>query len=118
MLKTIAYLCYYLNVLRSSHLVDSSRYQLMNNAIQPTFQNPLHIAELERFTHITIDVLATRLHTTVHVMYVATLSGLVKKITVLPRTQETCVVEIWDPVPFDAPGSIKTLKFLKHTVSF
>lgn len=89
----------------------------MNNAVQSTSMNPLHVAELERFTHITIDVLATKLHTAVHVMYVATLSGLVKKITVLPRTQETCVVEVWSPIPFDAPGSIKTLRYLKDTVS-
>lgn len=99
-------------------MVDSSRYQLMNNAVQSTSLNPLHVAELERFTHITIDVLATKLHTAVHVMYVATLTGLVKKIVVLPRTQETCLVEIWHPIPLDVPNHIRALQYLKDTVSY
>lgn len=101
---------------RSTHLLETSKYQLMDNAVQATTLSPLHIAETERFTHITVDVLPTKLHARVHIIYVATLDGLVKKITVLPRTLETCIVEIWQPVP-DSNVPIKTMQFLKNANS-
>jgi semaphorin 5 len=101
---------------RSSHLLETSKYQLMDSAVQATTLNPLHVAQLERFTHITIDVLSTKLHTSVHVIYVATTEGLIKKISILPRTQETCVVEVWQTVQ-DAAAPIKKIQFLKETNS-
>lgn len=101
---------------RSSHLLESSKYQLMDDAVQATTLSPLYVAELERFTYITIDVLSTKLHAAVHVIYVANLDGLIKKITVLPRTQETCIVEIWQPVP-DSNVPILNMQFLKNANS-
>lgn len=99
-----------------NNLIESSKYQLMDNAVQPTKMKPLHVAELERYTHITVDVLSTKLHRTVHVLFVATIDGFIKKISVLPRTLETCVVEIWQPVP-DASVPIFSFQYLKATNS-
>lgn len=101
---------------RNSHLLETSKYQLMDSAVQATTLNPLHVAELERFTHITIDVVATKIHTSVHVIYVATTEGLIKKISVLPRTQETCIVEIWQTVQ-DSLVPIRSIQFLTATKS-
>lgn len=101
---------------KSNHLLETSKYQLMDNAVQATTLSPLHVAETERFTHITVDVLATKLHAVVHVIYVATQDGFIKKINVLPRTQETCIVEIWQPVPYSSILIIN-LQFLKNTNS-
>ncbi|XP_066996940.2 semaphorin 5c [Anabrus simplex] len=101
----------------SHQLLDSSRYQLMDSAVQPATMQPLYTGRLETLTHITIDRLSTKLHRSVHVIYVATAGGLIKKITVLPRTEETCVVEIWKPFAGDTPVPIKTLQFLKETNS-
>lgn len=53
----------------------------------------------------------------VHLLYVATSNGLIKKISVLPRTQETCVVEVWNPSPSGGLAPIKTLKYLSKTDS-
>lgn len=54
----------------------------------------------------------------VHVLYVATIEGLIKKISVLTRTQKTCVLEVWRPYPVDVPNqSILSLRYLKETVS-
>lgn len=100
----------------SSHLLETSKYQLLDSAVQPTTLSPLHVAQLERFTHISIDVLSTKLHSVVHVIYVATTEGLIKKISVLPRTQETCVVEVWQTVP-DSRVPIRGMQFLKETNS-
>ena len=54
----------------------------------------------------------------VHVMYVATVDGYVKKISILPRTQETCVVEVWRASPpHNADSHILALRYLKETDS-
>ncbi|GJQ69974.1 Sema-5c [Trypoxylus dichotomus] len=99
-----------------NHLIESSKYQLMDNAVQPTKLKPLHIAELERYTHITVDVLSTKLHRTVHVLFVATIEGFIKKISVLPRTLETCIVEVWQAVPI-SNVPIFSFQYLKDTNS-
>ncbi|XP_020295155.1 semaphorin-5A isoform X2 [Pseudomyrmex gracilis] len=92
---------------------ENQRYQLMDEAVQSTMLEPLHTATLERFTHIAVDVTPTKLHRAVTVLYVATAAGLIKKISVLPRTQETCIVEVWGPLP----SPPMTLQFLKDTQS-
>lgn len=85
----------------------------MDDAVQSTTLEPLHTALLERFTLIALDVTPTKLHRSVTVLYVATDVGLLKKISVLPRTQETCIVEVWGPLP----STPITLQFLKDTQS-
>lgn len=94
-------------------IIDNQRYQLMDDAVQSTTREPLHTTILERFTHIAIDVTPTKLHRSVTVLYVATDVGLIKKISVLPRTQETCIVEVWGPLP----STPMVLQFLKDTQS-
>lgn len=97
-------------------LLDSARYQLMDQAVQPSNGRPLHHAQLERYTHIALDQISTKLHEQVRILYVATTGGLVKKISVLPRTKETCVIEMWQPQP-DGSQPILALEFLKETQS-
>ncbi|XP_058797788.1 semaphorin-5A [Phymastichus coffea] len=96
-----------------SHLTDNQRYQLMDEAVQSTTPKPLHTATLERFTHIAVDVTPTKIHKGVAVLYVATIEGLIKKISVLPRTMDTCIIEIWGPLP----SAALTLQYLKETKS-
>lgn len=97
-------------------LLDSARYQLMDQAVQPTNGRPLHHTQLERYTHLALDQISTKLHEQVRIVYVATAGGLVKKISVLPRTKESCVIELWQPEP-DASTPILALEFLKETQS-
>lgn len=88
----------------------------MDQAVQPTTAQPLHFSQLERFSHIALDQISTKLHDNVRIIYVATEAGLVKKISVLPRTKQTCVIEIWQP-EVNADIKIRTLEFLKETES-
>lgn len=96
---------------RHNQLLDSSRYQLMDQAVQPTTTYPLHVSKLERFIHIALDNISTKLHENVRIIYVSTDSGLIKKISVLPRTKETCVIEMWQPDVNNA--RIRVIDFLK-----
>lgn len=95
---------------------ETFKYQLMESNVKPTTNKPLYVAELERYVHISVDLLSTKLHATVHVIYVSTVDGLIKKLSVLPRTKETCVVEIWQAVP-DANIPIQSVQYLKETNS-
>lgn len=102
---------------RHSQLLDSSRYQLMDLAVQPTTSHPLHYTKLERLQHISLDMISTKLHEKVRIIYVSTEDGLIKKISLLPRTKETCIIEIWR-TEVDPSVKIRTIQYLKETVSF
>lgn len=106
-----------------SSLLEAEKYQLMERAVQPVAysQGPLIRLDLERFSHIVVDVVATKVHSSVHVLYVASArDGLIRKYSVLPRTNEVCLVEIIDPFTQRhgrlADGQIKTMQFLKQQV--
>lgn len=100
---------------KRTNLLETSMHQLMDTAIHGTTFNPLHEATLERFSHIAVDVLHTR-SGTVSVIFVATLEGYIKKLTLLPYHEKACVIEIWQAVPY-ANNAIKQMQFLKETNS-
>jgi chondroitin sulfate proteoglycan 4 len=100
---------------RHSQLMDSSKYQLMDQAVQPTTSTPLFHTKLERLNHLALDMISTKLHENVRILYVSNEDGQVKKISVLPRTKETCVIEVWRPEIGNY--KIKTIQYLKETDS-
>lgn len=98
-------------------MMDSHRYQLMDQAVQPVTSQPLFHTTGERFTHIALDMIPTKLHENVRIMYVANTNGIVKKLSVLSRTKDTCVIEKWQPQPTGQQSRILTMQFLKETES-
>lgn len=92
------------------------RYQLMDQAVQAATVQPLYFTKSERFVHIALDTISTKVHEKVHIIYASTADGLVKKLSVLPRTKETCVIELWQP-EIGSESQILTMKYLKHTES-
>lgn len=101
---------------RSDYLMGSHRFQLMNDAVQPIKLKPLFTSNLERFTHIALDAVTTKLLNKVLVIYAATDKNLIKKISVLTEEMKTCVIETWQPA-IKEHSKILTLQFLKHTES-
>ncbi|XP_043476024.1 semaphorin-5A [Leptopilina heterotoma] len=93
-------------------IMNNHRYQLMDDAVQSTALKPLHTSH-ERYTYIAVDTTPTKLHRSVIILYAATTTGHIKKISVLPKLQETCVIEVWGPLP--SPPVI--LQYLKDTHS-
>nr|CAH7768425.1 unnamed protein product [Callosobruchus chinensis] len=103
-----------MSTLRNNHLLETSKYQLMDSAVQSTSLDPLYTSTLERLTHITVDVIETK-KDLVHVLYIATTEGLVKKLSLSPlhgKHTKPCIVEVWQVAP-----SIFNMKFLKETSS-
>lgn len=88
----------------------------MDNAVQPTTMDPLYYKSLETLTHIAVDVVPTKVHGSMNVLYVATTEGTVKKISVLPKSSVTCTLEEWNIFPEGFSSQIMSLHYLKVTV--
>lgn len=69
-----------------------------------------------RFSFIVVDVVPTTIHDGLHVVFVATMDGIIKKLIILPRTQETCLVEVMHVFPKNHSQPIKQMKLLKDLV--
>lgn len=100
----------------TTNLMESTKYQLMDLVVQPVTVEPLYYEKSERFSHIAVDNISTKLHENIQIIYIATEEGLIKKISVLPRTKETCVIEKWQAE--ETPSiKIRTIQYLKETES-
>ncbi|XP_076067589.1 semaphorin 5c-like [Oratosquilla oratoria] len=95
----------------------SDKYQLMEGPVVPETPSPVYQREFETLTHIAVDVVATRLYEHVHVMFVAARDNTIRKLSVLPRTQQTCLLEVLNPFPANSSNTINSFKFLKDTNS-
>lgn len=102
---------------RHNMMLDSHRYQLMDQAVQPLSNYPLYHTTGERLTYIALDLIPTKLHEKVRIIYAATTTGLIKKLSVLSRTKDTCVIEKWQPQLPAHASRILTMDFLKETES-
>lgn len=108
---------YECNSLRNSpELIDPTKFQLMDNAVQSITLQPLYFSKLERIQHIALDNISTKLHERVRIIYMTTEDGIIKKISVLPRTKQTCTIEIWRPEMYDST-KIRAIQYLKETDS-
>lgn len=106
--------------MKYKHHLESSRFQLMDQAVQPLTRQPLYHSALESFTHIALDSVHTKTET-VHVLFVATRNNLIKKLSVKLSLEEggsaqTCVVEMWQS-DVGAAANILSMEFLKETDS-
>lgn len=95
---------------------DLSKYQLMATSVQAVQTTPIYISKLERFKHIAIDKVSTKLHENVRVIYLSNDDGLIKKISVLPRTKQSCLIEVMEPES-SRDVQIETMEFVKATQS-
>lgn len=96
--------------------VESSTNQLMDQAVQASTLNPLNVAELERYTHIAVDMVETNNYQQLTVLYVATSEGIIKKMTLLNNS--CCIVEIWQlSAGSNHFFSINKMHFVKQTNS-
>lgn len=98
-------------------LLGSQKYQFVDEAIQPATPHPLFKLELQRFNQIVVDVVQTKHHEGVHVMFVATMEGIILKLVVIPRVFETCLIEEIHVFPEGSSDKIKVLKLLRDTSS-
>ncbi|XP_037090869.1 semaphorin-5B-like [Pollicipes pollicipes] len=96
-------------------LADLPQYTLMDGAVQPVTRDPLHLAHGARLVAVVTDVVTTKHHVSVHVIFTADTEGYVRKLSVIPRTRKTCIVEVLQP--FENSTRILTMKLLKETGS-
>ncbi|CAG5131022.1 unnamed protein product, partial [Candidula unifasciata] len=73
-------------------LMAAKKYQLMDRAVQSRETGPLIMRENERWTHIVVDHVPTKLHLQ-DVLFLATEDGKLRKMLRLPGTDKTCLIE-------------------------
>merc|ERR1719266_585304 len=100
----------------SDDLLVSRKFQLMDAAVQPDppDQGPLYHENLNRFQHVVVDVVPAKHHAShpVHVIFVSTEVGEIKKLSYNPQTRETCLLEVLHPFPENERKTIRTMKIL------
>ncbi|XP_054724810.1 semaphorin-5A-like [Uloborus diversus] len=99
------------------YLLDAEKYQLTDDAVQPIHPKPIYTRELERLSSIVVDIISTKYHEEIHVIYVATIEGELRKLVTVPNTSESCLVEKLQIFPEDKPQKILVMKLLKDTNS-
>lgn len=88
----------------------------MDKAVQPMTLDPLHKIEQDRYTHITVAEIDSKF-TTTHVLFAATASGKINKISLISKKTLSCIIEIWQISNKNLTGKIKTMTYSKKTVS-
>jgi semaphorin 5 len=99
----------------NSNLVDASKYQLMARSVLSNTQEPLYIEKLEKFVRIAVTKVATKLHENVKIIFAANSEGFIKKVSILPRTKQSCLIEVLEPEYVGI--KIETMRFIKSTES-
>lgn len=94
---------------RRSGIVRTIKSRLQISFILYIFQE-----HLERFTHIVVDSVLTKHqeNSPVHVLFVATREGTLKKLSYNTRTKESCLVEILHPFSSGRNIPIHNVKLL------
>ncbi|XP_013785348.1 semaphorin-5B-like [Limulus polyphemus] len=101
----------------SQHLVDADRFKLMDDAVQASYSRPVYMAEFERFSKVVVDVVPTKFSEGIHVLFVVTLEGIIKKLILVPKTNQACIIEVIHVFPPNSTEQIISMKLLTDTSS-
>ncbi|XP_023224670.1 semaphorin-5A-like [Centruroides sculpturatus] len=101
----------------SQALIDSEKYQLMDNAVQPSTFYPIYNIELDRLSHMVVDVVPTKNDDGIHVIFVVNVDGLLRKLALSPLSKTACLIEEIHLFPSNSSFKIHTMKLLKDTNS-
>lgn len=90
----------------------------MSESVKPILRRPVYRISSERFSHITVDVTSAKNIDKQYVLFVATESGNVLKLSVLPKFDGACLVEKWKLNDENGGFDVLNMQFVKETVSF
>ncbi|XP_077294549.1 semaphorin 5c-like isoform X2 [Arctopsyche grandis] len=91
-------------------------YQLMDKVVQPITSRPIHTANLDFYTHLSVTNVKTK-YSEAFIAFVASQDGLVRKLAVMPGMKDTCLVEILKPESSNAVAPLNIMKYLNETNS-
>ncbi|XP_037901105.1 semaphorin-5A isoform X2 [Glossina fuscipes] len=103
--------------LTQKHLLESSKYQLVDRAVQPITNKPLYYSKMERFSHIAVDTVHTKTEK-VNILYLVTDPNVIKKLSIKVDSArgseaQACLVEVWNT----ENHKILNMEYLKVTDS-
>lgn len=90
-----------------------SKYQMMDNAVQPHTLSPVLLGPTERWSHVVADTVVGKTGT-FNVMFLATTTGVIRKMLNLPTEKEPCLIEEIKVTPNGDFKPIKQLRISKE----
>ncbi|XP_071943276.1 semaphorin-5B-like [Antedon mediterranea] len=92
-------------------LKEAARFQLMDRAVQPLLNRPVHVEAEgeERVTKLNVDIFVIN-GVKYQVVFLGTEGGKVKKLVTLPGQMSTCIVEEINLMPNGEHAIVKTMK--------
>ncbi|XP_043238645.1 semaphorin-5B-like [Amphibalanus amphitrite] len=91
---------------------DAIDQALAFHAVQPNKLDPLLLLDGVSLSAVATDVITTKHHMAVHVIFVTDRAGTIRKLSVVPRSQKTCLVEVLQP--FERPTTVLAMKLLRE----
>ncbi|KAH8268722.1 hypothetical protein KR018_000031, partial [Drosophila ironensis] len=98
--------------------LESSKYQLVDQAVQPIGAQPLYHSKLEQYGRLALDIVTTKSEQ-VHVLFVASSGNHIKKLSVKygdGGEAQTCLVENWQ-ADDTGTSALLNMAYLKVTDS-
>ncbi|XP_061181416.1 semaphorin-5A-like [Saccostrea echinata] len=92
---------------------DQNKYQMMDMAVQPHSQSPVLLGPSERWSHVVADTVVGK-KGTYNVIFVATTSGVIRKMLNLPTEKEPCLIEEIKVTPNGDHKPVKQLRISKE----
>ncbi|XP_060071882.1 semaphorin-5A-like [Ylistrum balloti] len=94
-------------------IMNAQEFQMMDLAVQPTSIQPALVGQNERWTHVVVDYVEGK-HHSYRIMFLATDTGSIRKITTIPDIKDTCLLEEIKVVPNGDHKPVKTLQIDKR----
>jgi len=103
----------------TNDLLTSKKYQLMDEAVHSSKVGPVINEDNQIYGKIAVDTvfIKSQDRQPVHVIFITTAAGAIKKISYNPTTGQTCLVEELFPFPPNYPKIIRRLMLLDFTAS-
>ncbi|XP_074652537.1 semaphorin-5A-like [Tubulanus polymorphus] len=95
-------------------LINAQKYQMMNEAIQPTNQRPELVMEHDRYSKIVVDHVHAKHHQVVTVLFAASLGGTIRKYVKYLDEEQFCLAEEINLTPDYKPKVITNMIISKE----
>ncbi|CAG2100155.1 unnamed protein product [Medioppia subpectinata] len=95
----------------------NSQFQLMDSAVKSVNSRPYVVETDKRFQFIAVDVIQTKHHSSVEVIFVTTTEGLLMKYVRWPFATKSCLIDQIRVISNTSDDSILSMKLLRDTQS-
>ncbi|XP_040583936.1 semaphorin-5A [Lepeophtheirus salmonis] len=101
---------------RGSSTHTSREYQLVERTVQQSHSAPIFYDNMEQYSHLIVDSIRAD-NQILHMLYIATRAGQIKKVSYNPSTGKSCLIEVLRPFGPSVQLKINNILLMKKTMS-